>query len=101
MWPHLFTAVMVTLLLRSGRSVVLELAEVSERSFPDLLEAAAQLDFSDIDTVGFTFSYWLPARDALFHPIPDVDKIRSKVRRVVAGQSDPTSDAAVSDECEV
>ncbi len=68
---------------------------------PDLLEAAAQLDFNDIDTVGFTFSYWLPERDVLYHPIPDVDKIRSKVRRVLAGQSDPTSDAAVSDECEV
>lgn len=67
---------------------------------PDLLEAAAGLDLADIDTVGFTHGYWLPERDALYHPIPNVDSIRSKVRRVFAGLSDAASEAAVSTECE-
>lgn len=52
---------------------------------PDLVEAAAALDFDDIITVGFTPPYYAPVRDAGGHPVPDVDRIRSKVRRVLAG----------------
>lgn len=68
---------------------------------PDLIEATAGLDFDDIETVGFTHSYWEPERDHRQHPIPDVDRIRSKVRRVVDGQSTPDADDEVSAECEV
>lgn len=68
---------------------------------PDLIEATASLDFDDIETVGFTHSYWEPERDYKGHPIPDVGKIRSKVRRVVDGQSTPDAESEVSTECEV
>ena len=68
---------------------------------PDLIEAAAGLDFDDIETVGLTHSYWQDERDAKGHPIPDIDRIRSKVSRVLAGQSSPDSGAEVSAECDV
>ena len=68
---------------------------------PDLIEATAGLDFDDIETVGFTHSYWQPERDHKGHPIPDVDRIRSKVRRVVDGQSSTDGEIEVSAECEV
>ena len=68
---------------------------------PDLIEAAAGLDFDDIETVGLTHSYWQDERDAKGHPIPDIDRIRSKVSRVLAGQSTPDSEVEVSSECDV
>ena len=68
---------------------------------PDLITATAGLDFDDIETVGFTHSYWEPERDHKGHPIPDVDRIRSKVRRVVEGQSSADEELEVSPECEV
>ncbi len=69
---------------------------------PDLIEAAASLDFDDIETVGFVPPYWAPERDYGGRPIPDVDLIRSKVRRVVAGQSSPSDDQAQAEsECGV
>jgi polyisoprenyl-teichoic acid--peptidoglycan teichoic acid transferase len=68
---------------------------------PDLIEATAGLDFDDIETVGITQAYWLPERDLHGKPVPDIDKIRSKVRRVIAGQSSPDDELEVSPECEV
>lgn len=78
-------------LLRSFPAIVdaLENSVVTDipRSFAsDFIAAAANLDFGDIETVGFTHAYWLEERDHLYHPIPDVEKIRSEVRRVFAGQ---------------
>jgi LCP family protein required for cell wall assembly len=51
---------------------------------PDLVRAAAGLDFSGIATVGFNPPYYAPERDFKYHPIPDLDRIRSKVKRVLA-----------------
>jgi hypothetical protein len=68
---------------------------------PDLISATAGLDLNDIETVGFTHSYWESQRDRTGHPIPDVGRIRSKVKRVVAGQSDPAAELEISTECEV
>jgi len=68
---------------------------------PDLIEATANLDFDDIETVGITHAYWMPDRDYNGKPIPDLGKIRAKVDRVVSGQSSPDSDVEVSGECEV
>jgi LCP family protein required for cell wall assembly len=67
---------------------------------PDLMAATAGLGFEDIETVGLTHSYWLPERDHKGHPVPDVGKIRSKVGRVLAGQSSTDGEFAVSEECE-
>jgi LCP family protein required for cell wall assembly len=68
---------------------------------PDLMTAAAGLDLEDIETVGFTHSYWEAERDHKGHPIPVLSRIRSKVKRVVSGQSDLSADPEVSTECEV
>jgi LCP family protein required for cell wall assembly len=68
---------------------------------PDLIEAAAALDFNDIETVGITHPYWMPERDYNGKPVPDVDRIRSKVRRVISGQSSSDDTETVSSECEV
>jgi len=68
---------------------------------PDLISATAGLNLDDIETVGFTHSYWESERDHKGHPIPDLGRIRSKVKRVVAGQSDPEAELEISTECEV
>ncbi|HSJ71183.1 MAG TPA: LCP family protein [Acidimicrobiia bacterium] len=67
---------------------------------PDFIEAVSGLDFDDIETVGFTHSYWLDERDHKGHPVPDVDRIQSKVHQVIRGQSDPEAVFEVSTECE-
>lgn len=67
---------------------------------PDLMAATAGLGFEDIETVGLTHSYWRPDRDHKGHPVPDIGKIRSKVGRVLAGQSSTDGEFAVSEECE-
>jgi len=64
----------------------------------DLITAAAKLDFDDIETVGFVPVYWAPKRDYGGRPIPDVDRIRAKVRSVINGQE--SQSGAVSDESE-
>jgi len=50
---------------------------------PDLVRAAATLDFSSIATVGFNPPYYAPERDHNYHPIPDVGRIRWKVKNVL------------------
>jgi len=71
------------------------------RSFAaEFIEAAAGLDFGDIQTVGFTHSYWEEQRDHLYHPIPNVDRIRSKVARVFSGQEAGDTVATGESECE-
>jgi LCP family protein required for cell wall assembly len=72
------------------------------RSFAaEFIGAAAGLDFDDIQTVGFTHAYWEPVRDHLYHPIPDVGRIRSKVQRVFAGQDSGDTVAPGESECDV
>ncbi|MEN8238245.1 MAG: LCP family protein [Actinomycetota bacterium] len=67
---------------------------------PDLLTAAARLDFDDIETVGFVHWYWEPERDGLFHPVLDLGRVRSKVKRVIEGQDAGSSDEPVRSECD-
>ena len=50
---------------------------------PDLVRAAAKLDFANIATVGFNPPYYAPERDHKYHPIPDLGRIRWKVQRVL------------------
>lgn len=70
------------------------------RSFAaDFISAASRLDFSDIETVGFTHAYWLDERNALSLPIPDVEKIKSKVRRVLKGQDQADAAPTTESEC--
>jgi len=64
----------------------------------DLITASANLDFDDIETVGFVPVYWAPQRDYGGRPIPDIDRIRAKVRSVIKGQE--SQSGAVSDESE-
>jgi LCP family protein required for cell wall assembly len=67
---------------------------------PDLLSAAAKLDFNDIETVGFVHGYWKPERDGLGKPVLDLDRVRSKVKNVIAGHDGASSDAIVESECD-
>ncbi|MDJ0791818.1 MAG: LCP family protein [Acidimicrobiia bacterium] len=67
---------------------------------PDLIEASAGLSLDDIETVGFTHSYWQKERDGRGHPIPNMSRMRWKVDRVLEGQTDPEADATVSTECD-
>lgn len=66
---------------------------------PDLVRAAAKLDFSSIATVGFNPPYYAPQRDHKGHPIPDVGRIRWKVQRVLEEGVVAQSKTGVS-ECE-
>ena len=67
---------------------------------PDLITATAGLRLDDIETVGFTHSYWRSERDDRGHPVPVIDRIRWKVRQVTEGQSDPEAAEPVSSECD-
>jgi LCP family protein required for cell wall assembly len=67
---------------------------------PDLLAAAAALDFNDIETVGFVHGYWEPDRDGLGKPVLDLGRVRSKVQRVISGQEDTSAEAVVDSECD-
>lgn len=72
------------------------------RSFAaEFIGAAAGLDFDDIQTVGFTHAYWEAERDHLYHPIPDVGRIRSKVQRVFSGQDSGETVEPGDAECDV
>ncbi len=66
---------------------------------PDLVRAAAKLDFSNIATVGFNPPYYAPERDHKYHPIPDVGRIRYKVKRVLEEGVVAQSNTGVS-ECD-
>jgi len=66
---------------------------------PDLVRAAAKLEFSSIATVGFNPPYYAPGRDYRFHPIPDIGRIRWKVRKVLEEGVDAQSSSGVS-ECD-
>ncbi len=50
---------------------------------PDLVRAAAKLNLSSIATAGFNPPYYAPERDAKYHPIPDIGRIRWKVKKVL------------------
>lgn len=66
---------------------------------PDLVGAAAALDFSQIATVGFNPPYYAPQRDHKYHPIPDIKRIRAKVASVIAGGAAAQSSTGES-ECD-
>lgn len=93
-------------ILRSFPAIVdaLENSVVTDipRSFAaEFIGTAAGLDFGDIETVGFTHAYWEEKRDYLYHPIPNVDRIRSKVARVFSGQESGESVPEGDGECDV
>jgi len=67
---------------------------------PDLLTAAARLNFDDIETVGFVHGYWEPERDGLGKPVLDLGRVRAKVKRVIAGSDLETSDEPIESECD-
>lgn len=91
-------------LLRSFPAIVNALSDSVVTNIPrsfvsDFMTLAGSLDFSDIETVGFTHAYWLDERDYLRHPVPDVDKIKSKVRRVLRGQDESAVVDTANSEC--
>jgi LCP family protein required for cell wall assembly len=66
---------------------------------PDLVRAASKLDFASIATVGFNPPYYAPGRDHKGHPIPDIGRIRWKVRKVLEEGVVAQSSSGVS-ECD-
>ncbi|HHC07963.1 MAG TPA: LytR family transcriptional regulator [Actinobacteria bacterium] len=64
---------------------------------PDLVRELGRLDLDDVVTVGLVPPYYAPERDPAFNAIPDLDRIRSKVRRVLAGESGGSGSGG--DEC--
>ena len=58
---------------------------------PQLMELTAHLEDLDIATVGFTPPDYVSGRDTLNHPLPDLDKIRSTVLRMLAGDWETTN----------
>jgi LCP family protein required for cell wall assembly len=71
------------------------------RSFAaEFIGVAASLDFDDIQTVGFTHAYWETERDHLFHPIPNIRRIRSKVEKVFSGLDTDESVVDTESECD-
>jgi len=71
------------------------------RSFAaEFIGVTASLDFDDIQTVGFTHAYWETDRDHLFHPIPNVRRIRSKVAKVFSGLNTDESVEDAESECD-
>jgi LCP family protein required for cell wall assembly len=67
----------------------------------ELVGAASNLDFDDIQTVGFTHAYWEEKRDHLSHPIPVVGRIRNKVAKVLAGLDSDEAIVEGESECDV
>ncbi len=67
---------------------------------PDLLTAAANLNFDDIETIGFVPGYWAPERDYGGRPILDVGRVRAKVRSVINDQSHPETVEVSASECD-
>jgi LCP family protein required for cell wall assembly len=66
---------------------------------PDLVRAASKLDFASIATVGFNPPYYAPGRDHKGHPIPDIGRIRWKVKKVLEEGVVAQSSSGVS-ECD-
>jgi LCP family protein required for cell wall assembly len=66
---------------------------------PDLVRAASKLDFASIATVGFNPPYYAPGRDHKGHPIPDIGRIRWKVKKVMEEGVVAQSSSGVS-ECD-
>jgi LCP family protein required for cell wall assembly len=67
---------------------------------PDLLTAAARLNFDDIETVGFVHGYWERERDGLGKPVLDLGRVRAKVNQVIGGPDRETSDESIESECD-
>jgi len=92
-------------LLRSFSAIVNAVEDSVVTNFPlslapDLLTAAAKLDFDDIETVGFVYGYWEEQRDALGKPVLDLGRVRFKVKSVIEGQEAEVVDTPVESECD-
>ena len=52
-------------------------------ALPDLVWAAGQIDFNNVATIGFVPPTYNSGRTPAHYPIPNIDRIRSKVRDVL------------------
>ncbi len=67
---------------------------------PELIRQVSRLDFSEIDTIAFQPGYYAPTRDFGRYPIPDPDRIRREVQRMIsAPENDATGGAVEESEC--
>ncbi len=67
---------------------------------PDLVQIAGTIDYDDVATIGFVPPTYISGRTPGKYPIPDVDRIRWKVRRVLEDGPAAQSSTGVS-ECDV
>ncbi len=51
---------------------------------PELIRQVSRLDFNEIETIAFQPGYYVPDRDFGRYPIPDPDRIKEKVRSMIA-----------------
>jgi len=66
---------------------------------PELIRQVSRLDFSEIDTIAFQPGYYAPTRDFGRYPIPDPDRIRRQVQRMIAGPDEATGGSVEESEC--
>lgn len=57
--------------------------DIPIEALPDLVWAAGQIDFNNVATVGFVPPTYNSGRTPAHYPIPNVERIRSKVREVL------------------
>ena len=57
--------------------------DIPANFLPDLVRVAGRINFDDIATVGLVPPYYVIERAPGGYPIPDVDRIRAKVRQVL------------------
>ena len=67
---------------------------------PDLFRIVTRLDSAEITTQAFTPGYYAPTRDFLRRPVPDVDRIRAKVRSMLANGGEGSGGADDDSECD-
>ena len=54
---------------------------------PELIRQVSRLDSAEIQTIAFQPGYYAPSRDFGRYPIPDPDRIKQKVRSMLADSS--------------
>jgi LCP family protein required for cell wall assembly len=68
---------------------------------PDLIQYAADLNYSDIATVVFGYPYYAPELNYRNLPIVDPDRIRAKVQSAIAAVETAEGAARLAETCEV
>ena len=90
-------------MLRSFSSITTALDESVKTNIPlsflpDLVEVVGRIDLNAVATVGFVPSTYNDGRTPGGYPIPDVERIRRKVDRVLT-ESEPTQNTPGESEC--